>query len=395
MNLRTRVHSECENGGTRENGSATQHIRSTSEQHTGHLVLLIRPFITPKTSEGLENLSIEDSSSHNDLRSTLHLDNSMQMIEEMLCSGEILHLFESLYRKKPGGTHQTAKLTHNLPKNRYRDISPYDNSRVILHDADTDYINANYVNMHIPGSNWTNQYIASQGPLSNTAVDFWTMVWEQSSTFIAMLTTLVEKGRAKCFQYWPEPGTKVQFGNWIIESIAEDITDSFAFRDFVLHKTSGLQSDDTETSILESRNIKQMQYIAWPDHGVPDDSSDFLDFVLRVRQHRVGMDKPSIVHCSAGIGRTGVLITMETAMCLIEANQPVYPIEIARTMRDQRAMMIQTTSQFKFVCEAILRVYKEGLAKPIFDGDDDAETDLESSENVNLLNDQIDVDNGD
>jgi tyrosine-protein phosphatase non-receptor type 4 len=142
----------------------------------------------------------------------------------------------------------------------------------------------------------------------------------------------------------------------IVESIAEDITDSFAFRDFILHKISDEGTDDEEHVISESRNIKQMQYIAWPDHGVPDDSSDFLDFVLRVRQHRVGMDKPSVVHCSAGIGRTGVLITMETAMCLIEANQPVYPIEIARTMRDQRAMMIQTTSQFKFVCEAILCV---------------------------------------
>ena len=92
----------------------------------------------------------------------------------------------------------------------------------------------------------------------------------------------------------------------------------------------------------EERLIRQMQYISWPDHGVPDDSSDFLDFVLRVRQNRVGMVEPTVVHCSAGIGRTGVLITMETAMCLMEANQPVYPLDIVRQMRDQRAMLIQT-----------------------------------------------------
>ena len=85
-----------------------------------------------------------------------------------------------------------------------------------------------------------------------------------------------------------------------------------------------------------------MQYLAWPDHGVPRDSSQFLEFVLKVREHRTGMVEPSVVHCSAGIGRTGVLITMETAMCLIEANQAVYPLDIVRQMRDQRAMLIQT-----------------------------------------------------
>lgn len=122
-----------------------------------------------------------------------------------------------------------------------------------------------------------------------------------------------------------------------------------------------------------------MQYIAWPDHGVPDDSADFLDFVMRVRQNRAGMVEPTIVHCSAGIGRTGVLITMETAMCLIEANQPVYPLDTVRQMRDQRAMLIQTSvsfllnyvifsndvisfqSQYKFVCEAILKVFNGKL----------------------------------
>jgi len=92
----------------------------------------------------------------------------------------------------------------------------------------------------------------------------------------------------------------------------------------------------------EERHISHMQYLAWPDHGVPDDSAQFLEFTQRVRKARVGMVEPTMVHCSAGIGRTGVLILMETAMCLIEANEPVYPLDIVRAMRDQRAMMIQT-----------------------------------------------------
>ncbi|MPC13088.1 Tyrosine-protein phosphatase 1 [Portunus trituberculatus] len=115
----------------------------------------------------------------------------------------------------------------------------------------------------------------------------------------------------------------------------------------------------------EERHITHMQYLAWPDHGVPDDSTEFLNFVTQVRKARVGMVEPTIVHCSAGIGRTGVLILMETAQCLIEANEPIYPLDIVKAMRDQRAMMIQTASQFRFVCEAIHRVYTEELVKPL------------------------------
>ena len=92
----------------------------------------------------------------------------------------------------------------------------------------------------------------------------------------------------------------------------------------------------------EERHLSHMQYVSWPDHGVPDQASDFVQFVQRVRSARTGQSAPTVVHCSAGIGRTGVLILMETAMCLIEANQPVYPLELVRCMRRQRAMMIQT-----------------------------------------------------
>lgn len=100
----------------------------------------------------------------------------------------------------------------------------------------------------------------------------------------------------------------------------------------------------------EERHISHMQYLAWPDHGVPDNSVQFLEFTERVRKARVGMVEPTIVHCSAGIGRTGVLILMETAMCLIEANEPVYPLDIVRAMRDQRAMMIQTAVSTEILC---------------------------------------------
>ncbi|KAK0075318.1 hypothetical protein PV326_011685 [Microctonus aethiopoides] len=110
-----------------------------------------------------------------------------------------------------------------------------------------------------------------------------------------------------------------------------------------------------------------MQYCGWPDHGVPNDWRQFTKFTERVRAARTGMVEPAVVHCSAGIGRTGVLVLMETALCLIEANQPVYPLDIVRAMRDQRAMMIQNASQYKFVCEAVHKAYMEGIAKPLLE----------------------------
>ncbi|XP_074157912.1 tyrosine-protein phosphatase non-receptor type 4 isoform X6 [Sminthopsis crassicaudata] len=335
-------------------------IKASCERHSGELVLLVRPnAVYDVVEEKFENepdfqyipeKSPLDGVHQNDNA----LRESMVQLAEGLDSGTILTQFDQLYRKKPGMTMSCAKLPQNISKNRYRDISPYDATRVILKDND-DYINANYINMEIPSSSIINQYIACQGPLPNTCTDFWQMTWEQGSSMVVMLTTQVERGRVKCHQYWPELTESSSYGTFQVTCHSEEGNSAYVFRNMTL---CNLEKN-------ESRQLIQIQYIAWPDHGVPDDSSDFLDFVCHVRNKRAGKEEPIIVHCSAGIGRTGVLITMETAMCLIECNQPVYPLDIVRTMRDQRAMMIQTPSQYRFVCEAILKVYEEGLIKPL------------------------------
>ncbi|CAH1788374.1 unnamed protein product, partial [Owenia fusiformis] len=344
---------------THSHEQVVQFIRASRETHSGELVLVVRPNVyvgedqpeEPEFQYVPETHHISTVGPQGNI-----LSDSLMLLQESLESGAALAQFEQLYRKKPDMTMNAARLSENINKNRYRDISPYDQSRVII-KGEGDYINANYVNMEIPGSGIVNRYIAAQGPLPNTCGDFWQMVWEQQSTLVVMLTTKVERGRVKCHQYWPDLYQRQDYGSLHVTCLKEDETASFAFREFTLV--------NVETN--EERHVLQMQYIAWPDHGVPDDPSDFLDFVLRVRQSRVGMVEPTIVHCSAGIGRTGVLITMETAMCLIEANQSVYPLDIVRQMRDQRAMLIQTSSQYKFVCEAILRVYHEGLVQPLED----------------------------
>lgn len=203
--------------------------------------------------------------------------------------------------------------------------------------------------MKIADTELVNRYIATQGPLQTTTEDFWQMVLEEECTHIVMLTTVVERGRAKCHKYWPGLNETFAFQYMTIKCICEETDDSgsFVFRDIVLsdikvvllilytiHFTEFFQNDI-------HRDIKHMQYVAWPDHGVPDSPGLFLAFTEHVRESRSNSSGPIIVHCSAGIGRTGVLVLMETALCLIEANEPVYPLDIVQTMREQRAMMIQ------------------------------------------------------
>ncbi|KYM84287.1 Tyrosine-protein phosphatase non-receptor type 4 [Atta colombica] len=337
-------------------------IRQSRDRGSGELTLTVRPNALYNALAGTDETSEEEppyryvpDAPHAAIGSDA-LAQSMLLLADGLASGALIAQYEQLYRKNPELTSLESKKPENQSKNRYRDISPYDVTRVILmRSANGDYINANYVNMEIPGSGIINRYIATQGPLSSTVADFWQMVLEAGSTLVVMLTTLVERGRAKCHQYWPAYNETLTLRNLTLTSTAENIEDTFIFREFILR--------DVNTG--EERDITHMQYCSWPDHGVPSDWRQFTMFTERVRAARTGIVEPAVVHCSAGIGRTGVLVLMETALCLIEANQPVYPLDIVRSMRDQRAMMIQNASQYRFVCEAVHKAYSEGIAKPL------------------------------
>ncbi|XP_044583749.1 tyrosine-protein phosphatase non-receptor type 4 isoform X2 [Cotesia glomerata] len=350
------------------NGMLHEHvvnlIRQSRDTGNGELTLTVRPNALYNALAGTDEASEEEppyryvpDAPHSAVGSDA-LAQSMLLLADGLASGALIAQYEQLYRKNPELTSLESKKAENQNKNRYRDISPYDVTRVILMGCvNGDYINANYVNMEIPGSGIINRYIATQGPLSSTVADFWQMVLEAGSTLVVMLTTLVERGRTKCHQYWPALNETLTLRNLMLISTSEKIEDFFVFREFILR--------DVNTG--EERDITHMQYCGWPDHGVPSDWRQFTKFTERVRAARTGMVEPAVVHCSAGIGRTGVLVLMETALCLIEANQPVYPLDIVRSMRDQRAMMIQNASQYKFVCEAVHKAYTEGIAKPLIE----------------------------
>ncbi|XP_077160165.1 tyrosine-protein phosphatase non-receptor type 3 isoform X3 [Paroedura picta] len=329
-------------------------IKASRELHPRELVLLIRRKVVRPCNESksedevFPEPSLPVCSEYGET-----LEESMEQLKKGLESGTVLIQFEQLYRKKPGLAVTYAKLPQNMDKNRYKDVLPYDITRVIL-KGNEDYINANYVNMEIPPAGLVNKYIATQGPLPHTCAHFWQTAWDHRLSLIIMLTTLTERGRTKCHHYWPDPPDIMEYGNFRVKCRSEDCTIAYVFREMVI----------TNIETEEEHTVTHLQYVAWPDHGVPDDSTDFLEFVTSVRSKRVG-NEPVLVHCSAGIGRTGVLVAMETAMCLIERNQPVYPLDIVRKMREHRPMMVQTSSQYRFICEAILHVYKEGLIHPL------------------------------
>ncbi|CAJ0583194.1 unnamed protein product, partial [Mesorhabditis spiculigera] len=325
----------------------------------GELILTIKPNVyrlgdeapEPDASCQPEPLRVADTVPRSD-----KLSHSLRILGESLKNGSIVTQFEQLYRRKPNLSMNDCRFSNNVNKNRYRDVCPYDSTRVILQSAASgDYINGSFINMEIPASGIVNRYIACQGPLAHTTPDFWIMCWEQLCTTIVMLTTTVERGRVKCHQYWPRLYETQEQGRLTITCVKDRETPNCSYREFNVR----------DKQSKEERRITQMQYVAWPDHGVPDDPRHFIQFVDEVRRARCGCVEPIVVHCSAGIGRTGVLILMETAACFVEANEPVYPLEIVRVMRDQRAMLIQTPGQYTFVCESILRAYADGAIKPL------------------------------
>ncbi|XP_028173297.1 tyrosine-protein phosphatase non-receptor type 4-like [Ostrinia furnacalis] len=305
------------------------------------------------------------------------LEQSMLLLGDGLASGAALKQYETLLRRLPDEPSNVSKLPHNLNKNRYRDIAPYDSTRVILKNGPTgDYINASYINMEIPNSDLVLTYIATQGPLASTVGDFWQMVWESESSLIVMLTVLAERGRAKCHQYWPKlASTPMKATNSLtVTTTSEQNRGHYTQREMCLKDNNGA-----------SRIVTQLQYTAWPDHGVPDDSAAFIQFTQlcsELRNHRAViptvvqepdaeeerlLDPPLIVHCSAGVGRTGALILAETALELLSRRQPLYPLDLVRAMRTQRPMCIQNANQYKFVCESIQAAYAQGLSSAASD----------------------------
>ncbi|XP_042140236.1 tyrosine-protein phosphatase non-receptor type 20 isoform X2 [Peromyscus maniculatus bairdii] len=235
----------------------------------------------------------------------------------------------------------------NRDKNRYRDILPYDSTRVPL-GKHKDYINASYI--RIVNHDEEYFYIATQGPLPETIEDFWQMVMENNCNVIAMITREIEGGVIKCHSYWPitlkEPLELKQF-RILLENF--QITQYFIIRIFqIVKKSTGM-----------SHCVKHLQFTKWPDHGTPVSADFFIKYVRYVRKSHI--TGPLIVHCSAGVGRTGVLICVDVVFCAIEKNYSFNILNIVTQMRKQRQGMIQTKEQYHFCYEIVVEVLQNLL----------------------------------
>ncbi|XP_064190678.1 protein tyrosine phosphatase receptor type Db isoform X15 [Anguilla rostrata] len=240
-------------------------------------------------------------------------------------------------------TWENSNLEVNKPKNRYANVIAYDHSRVLLSAIDgipgSDYINANYVD----GYRKQNAYIATQGSLPESFGDFWRMIWEQHTANIVMMTKLEERSRVKCDQYWPTRGTET-YG--LIQVTLLDTVElaTYCVRTFALYKNGS----------SEKREVRQFQFTAWPDHGVPEHPTPFLAFLRRVKACNPPDAGPMVVHCSAGVGRTGCFIVIDAMLERIKHEKTVDIYGHVTLMRSQRNYMVQTEDQYIFIHDALL-----------------------------------------
>ncbi|XP_061620687.1 receptor-type tyrosine-protein phosphatase delta isoform X43 [Phyllopteryx taeniolatus] len=239
-------------------------------------------------------------------------------------------------------TWEHSNLEVNKPKNRYANVIAYDHSRVLLSAIDgipgSDYINANYVD----GYRKQNAYIATQGSLPETFGEFWRMIWEQRSAIVVMMTKLEERSRVKCDQYWPTRATET-YG--LIQVTLLDTVElaTYCVRTFALFKNGS----------SEKREVRQFQFTAWPDHGVPEHPTPFLAFLRRVKACNPPDAGPMVVHCSAGVGRTGCFIVIDAMLERIKHEKTVDIYGHVTLMRAQRNYMVQTEDQYVFIHDAL------------------------------------------
>lgn len=345
-----------------------QHSRSISSSSTQDgistmetSVTKVMPNVGPLKMAALNGLSISRGSvleiSANETNAPR--DERCKDFEMKLEEGQVFVEFEQILKKRTGC--ECSVGGDNNKRNRFRDIIPYDDTRVVLTQSKgnlSGYINASHIKMKVKKQEL--RYISTQGPLPSTVSEFWQLVWEQNIQAVAMLTGLEEAGRDKCHRYWPEnkgPKNKQKYGDYdvyvkLIQGSGSYVTRTLA----VTHRRSGKQ-----------RQIWHLQYTGWPDHGCPGDTEGFhwyleeIESVRRQCEMELGPDEappPLLVHCSAGVGRSGVLILTHIMRVCLDHSYNVNVASVLEKMRAQRMHMVQTVTQYTFVYQCLVNYLK-------------------------------------
>nr|XP_056711281.1 tyrosine-protein phosphatase non-receptor type 13 [Euleptes europaea] len=273
------------------------------------------------------------------------LKSTVRMLRGLLEQGVPSKEIENLQDLKPLDECLVGQTKENRKKNRYKNILPYDTTRVPL-GTEGGYINASFIRMQVGSKEYV--YIACQGPLPTTVADFWQMAWEQNCTIIAMMTQEVEGEKIKCQRYWPDERGKTTMVNDRLRLALVKVQQLKGFAVRVM------ELEDIHTG--ELRSVSHLNFTAWPDHDTPSEPDDLLTFISYMRHiHKSG---PIITHCSAGIGRSGTLICIDVVLGLISQDLEFDISDIVRSMRLQRHGMVQTEDQYIFCYQVILYVLK-------------------------------------
>nr|XP_033790024.1 tyrosine-protein phosphatase non-receptor type 2 isoform X2 [Geotrypetes seraphini] len=255
---------------------------------------------------------------------------------------------EDIRSDSPVLSNKIAKYPENKNRNRYRDVYPFDHNRVKLQNMENDYINASLVVLEEA----QRSYILTQGPLPDTCCHFWLMVWQQKSKAVVMLNRIIEKGTIKCAQYWPtrEEGIMPFLeAGLLVKFLSEDIKSYYTVR--------LLQLENIRTS--EVREIYHFHYTTWPDFGVPESPASFLNFLFKVRESGSLNPEhgPAVIHCSAGIGRSGTFALVDTCLVLMGKRKDPSSVDIKQVLLDMRRYrmgLIQTPGQLRFSYLAVI-----------------------------------------
>lgn len=302
--------------------------------------------LDPNEVDEVELPNRQESEYYNVKVTRIPVDQLWETIQNKRSKGELEMEYESI----PNGLLEPCKEAikkQNRSRNRYKKMYPYDANRVILKVEEgtnnSEYINASYVQ----GFAKKNEYIAAQGPFTQeTVYDFWRMIWQQNCAKIIMLTNVEENGVMKCNKYWPD--TEDMYGIYHVKMEKEETSANYTVRTFHI-SLSG-----------KAKTVTHFHFTAWPDKGVPRNVTSIVDFRNKVVNYEDDLKSPLLIHCSAGVGRTGTFMALDFLIKQGEREGFVDVISCVASMRHQRVHVVQTVEQYVFLHDALVEGLTEG-----------------------------------